>query len=59
MDEKKLFELYCKDIITEDELTEMIAKKIKLEKMKTIERYLDLYLEGCITKYDLLDVLSE
>jgi hypothetical protein len=55
MDENKLFELYCKGVITEDKLTE----KLKLAKRKAIERYLDLYLEGCITKDDLIDVLSE
>lgn len=57
--EKILLDLYCNEIITKDELKERIAKREKAERRKTIERYLNLYIEGHITKDDLLDTLSE
>lgn len=53
--EEKIIELYCKDLITEEEA----KKHIEAEHRKTIERYLDLFLEGQITKEDLIDALCE
>ena len=53
--EEMLFELYCKDVITKEELDE----KLNLLKRQAIERYVDLYLAGAITKEDLITVLCE
>ena len=53
--EEMLFELYCKDVITKEEL----AEKLNLLKKQAIDRYLDLYLEGAITKEDLVAALCE
>lgn len=53
--EEKIIELYCKDLITEEEA----KKHIEAEHRKTIERYLNLFLEGQITKEDLIDALCE
>ena len=57
--EQMLFELYCQELITEDELKERFVDRQKAERRKNIERYLNLFLEGHITKDDLLDTLSE
>ena len=57
--EQMLFELYCQDIITKDELKERFIDRQKAERRKSIERYLDLFLEGHITKEALVDVLAE
>lgn len=53
--EERLFDLYCEDLITENELKE----RLEAEHKKSIERYLNLFLEGHITKDDLITVLSE
>ena len=57
--EQMLFELYCQDLITKDELKERFVDRQKAERRKNIERYLNLFLEGQITKDNLLDTLSE
>ena len=57
--EQLLIELYCQDMITKEEMKERLIQKEKADRKKSIERYLDLYLEGQITKEDLIDTLSE
>jgi hypothetical protein len=53
--EEKIIELYCEDLITKEEA----KKHLEVEHRKAIERYLDLFLEGHITKEDLIAALSE
>ena len=53
--EEKIIELYCRDLITKEEA----KKHLEAERRKSIERYLDLYLDGHITKEALIDVLAE
>lgn len=57
--EQRILDLYCQDMLTEEEAKERIAEREKAERRKAIERYLNLYLEGHITKEDLIAVLSE
>ena len=57
--EERILELYCQDMITKEEAKERIAEREKAERRKSIERYLELFLEGHITKDDLLDALNE
>lgn len=57
--EKMVIELYCQDMITKEEAKERLIQKEKTDRKKSIERYLDLYLEGHITKEDLIDTLCE
>jgi hypothetical protein len=53
--EERILELYCKDLITEEE----VKDRLKSERKKGIERYLDLFLEGHITREQLIDALCE
>lgn len=57
--EEKLFELYVKDLITEDELKERIADRQKAERKKSVQRLVALYLDGRIDEDDLISALTE
>ena len=57
--EQRILELYCMDMLTEQEAKERIIERKKAQRKEAIERYLDLYLEGHITKDELLDALTE
>lgn len=57
--EQRILDLYCKDMLTEEEAKKRIAERQKAERRKAVEGYLNLYLEGHITKDELLDTLSE
>lgn len=53
--EEKLYELYVKGIITEEELNE----KLKEERKKAVQRYVMLYIEGYIDEEQLISALTE
>ena len=53
--EEKLFELYVKGIINEEELNE----KLKEQRKKAVQRYVMLYLEGYIDEEQLITALTE
>ena len=57
--EQRILELYCQDMITKEEAKERILEREKAQRREAIERYLNLYLEGHITKDELLDALTE
>ena len=44
---------------TTEEYKEKIGERAKTERRKAIERYLELYLEGHISKEALIDALTE
>jgi hypothetical protein len=52
---EKLYKLYLKGIINEEELNE----KLKLERKKEVQRYVMLYLEGYIDEEMLISALTE
>lgn len=52
---EKLYELYLKGIINEDELNE----KLKEMRKKAVQRYVMLYLEGYIDEETLISALTE
>jgi threonine synthase len=58
--EQRILELYCQGMFTEEEEAKArIIEREKAQRREAIEKYLDLYLEGHITKDDLLDTLTE
>lgn len=52
---EKLYKLYVKGIINEEELNE----KLKEWRKKAVQRYVMLYLEGYIDEEDLISALTE
>lgn len=52
---ERLFELYVKGIINEEELNE----KLKEERKKAVQRYVMLYIEGYIDEEQLISALTE
>ena len=55
---ERLLDLYCRDVITEKELTERLNREKAVRRERLI-RYLDLYLDGRIDKEAFIAVLNE
>lgn len=55
---ERLLDLYCREVITEKELTERLNRE-KATRRESLIRYLDLYLDGRIDKEAFIAVLDE